>query len=134
MSSTVFSVAATTLALSASLLATPPASASTPSMAPQAIEAATLASRPSNPLLEKCPSGHACLIDPSGNYNNFYKYGSYNLTDVHGDWIFCNNQTGGARVNLHFGLNGTGGVAKTIPAGECHMYGMTPVNSFTLAP
>ncbi|GAB77738.1 hypothetical protein SAMN05421595_0242 [Austwickia chelonae] len=135
MSSTIFSVATATLALSTSFLAGMPASASAPSMAPQSMETVALAPLPASPMHSDCPSGHACLKENfRGIVNHYYKYGTYNLTDVTGHWHFCNNQTGGAKLTLYFGYNGTGGVAASVPAGECIFRDMNPVNSFSLQP
>ncbi|MFB4299212.1 hypothetical protein [Actinomadura sp. NTSP31] len=54
--------------------------------------------------IPKCPSGRACAIVSygSGYYVfDFYKYGTYNLSNWRGQGGLTNAQTGGAAVRLY---------------------------------
>ncbi|WP_240322639.1 hypothetical protein [Austwickia chelonae] len=85
-----------------------------------------------------CPKGNACYYQPAADgftlNSVYYKYGVYNFTDVHGMWLVCNNQTGGAKVTLHHGYNATGKLAGELPQGACSLFEMGPINSTKLRP
>jgi hypothetical protein len=86
-----------------------------------------------------CPSGYACIYeglsvvgDPIPEHR-YYNYGSYNFVNEFGDHTIYNHQTGGARVLLCLGYNGTN-CTVTIPAGYAAHGSLTPFNSIKLVP
>jgi hypothetical protein len=83
-----------------------------------------------------CPSGAVCIREPNGTIygkNIFYSYGAHNLSNVIGNKVLVNNQTGGAGYKVCFGYNGTGGCSNVIRwTGPSAPYNMTPINSIVL--
>jgi hypothetical protein len=85
-----------------------------------------------------CPSGDVCLY-PGAGWNNdqptatYYKYGTYNLSNMYGTYRIYNNQTGGATMRTCTGYNGSG-CQGYLPAGWYIDKDMTPINSITLEP
>lgn len=99
-----------------------------------------------------CPSGYACLytdntdiLGPTHPHTNYYYYGYDNFSNVTGNHYIVNNQTGGARVYLCTGYNGTNcttpnppfytpgyGNLNYIKAGYFTNYNFTPINSMVL--
>ncbi|GHJ41122.1 hypothetical protein [Streptomyces sp. TS71-3] len=69
-----------------------------------------------------CNSGYVCIYkgdiwDDSPNHPmvySFYRYGTYNVQNLVGDYTVMNCQTGGAGVEGFTGSNGTGSVAWNI--------------------
>ena len=104
---------------------------------------------PSSGTLFGCRSGWACLytdrtdvLSASHPHTDYFFYGFDNFSNVTGmHWLF-NNQTGGARVYLCLGFNGTNcppftvnGVSHPyVQAGFVLNYNMTPINSIRLCP
>ncbi|MFF6779504.1 hypothetical protein [Streptomyces sp. NPDC012510] len=83
-----------------------------------------------------CPSGYVCMYPGAGWNNNtpthkYYRYGTYNLSNVVGTYRIYNNQTGGATMRTCTGYNGTG-CQGHLPAGWYIDKNMTPINSITL--
>ncbi|MGW2571493.1 hypothetical protein [Streptomyces sp. NPDC001537] len=85
-----------------------------------------------------CPSGDVCLY-PGAGWNNdqpsqtYYRYGTYNLSNMYGTYRIFNNQTGGATMRTCTGYNGSG-CQGYLPAGWYIDKDMTPINSITLEP
>lgn len=86
-----------------------------------------------------CQPGYACIwegLTLSGNpipEHEYYYYGSYNFVNEYGDHVVYNHQTGGARVLLCLGYNGTSCIL-SIPAGLVAHGSLTPYNSIKLVP
>ncbi|MFI2238821.1 hypothetical protein [Streptomyces chrestomyceticus] len=58
---------------------------------------------------------------------------TFNLSNVTGDRVIVNNQTGGAGFQFCYGYNGTGGCSVVMRGvGESAPYNMTPINSVVL--
>jgi hypothetical protein len=83
-----------------------------------------------------CPSGAVCIQELNGTIysrNIFYSYGAHNLSNVVGDKILINNQTGGAGYKLCYGYGGGGGCSDVVRwTGSSAPYNMTPINSIVL--
>lgn len=83
-----------------------------------------------------CPSGAVCIQELNGTIyskNIFYSYGAHNLSNVVGDKILINNQTGGAGYKLCYGTGGGGGCSGVVRwTGPSDPYNMTPINSVVL--
>jgi hypothetical protein len=86
-----------------------------------------------------CPSGYACLYTKSAYdntygtyYRTFYKYGYYNLQGEYGARVMINNQTGGAKVWLCYGYNGTDCFAGPAAQGPRYDFNIDPINSIKL--
>jgi hypothetical protein len=87
----------------------------------------------------RCAPGYACIWeglivvgDPIPEHR-YYNYGSYNFVDEYDDHVVYNHQTGGARVLLCLGYNGTS-CTVSIPAGHAAHGSLTPFNSIKLVP
>ncbi|MFJ9694816.1 hypothetical protein [Kitasatospora sp. NPDC101183] len=85
-----------------------------------------------------CPSGYVCLYPGAGWNNNqptstYYRYGTYNLSNMYGTYRIYNNQTGGATMRTCTGYDGVG-CEGYLPAGWYIDKDMTPINSITLEP
>jgi len=87
----------------------------------------------------KCLPGYACIWEglivvgspiPEHRYDN---YGSYNFVNEYGNHVVYNKQTGGARVLLCLGCNGTN-CTVTIHPGHAAHGSLTPYNSIKLVP
>lgn len=91
---------------------------------------------PSAHAATPCPSGAVCIRETNGsilNKNIFYSYGAHNLSNVTGNRVIVNNQTGGAGFQFCYGYNGTGGCSVVMRGvGESAPYNMTPINSVVL--
>ena len=87
----------------------------------------------------KCPPGYACVYEGLiivGNptpEHKYYYYGSYNFVNEYGNHVVRNNQTGGARVLLCLGYNGTN-CTVNLPPGHSAHGSLTPFNSIKLIP
>ena len=74
-----------------------------------------------------CSSGYVCIYkgdiwDGSPNHAkvyNLYRYGTYNVHNLIGDYTVLNCQTGGAGVEGFTGYNGTGSVAWNLGSNNC---------------
>ncbi len=74
-----------------------------------------------------CSSGYVCIYkgdiwDGSPNHPmvySFYRYGTYNVANLIGDYTVVNCQTGGAGVKGFTGSNGTGSVAWNLDVNNC---------------
>ncbi|MEU2872767.1 hypothetical protein ABZ769_26715 [Streptomyces olivoreticuli] len=94
-----------------------------------------LAVAPNAVAATPCPSGAFCIRETDGTIlsgNIFYSYGSHNLSNVTGERVLVNSQTGGAGFQLCFGYNGTNCSAVDRDTGEFAPYDMTPINSVVL--
>nr|WP_246306084.1 hypothetical protein [Allobranchiibius huperziae] len=85
-----------------------------------------------------CPYGYACLYqkgdtDGSSTPTTYYHYGAHNLSNVTGNRIFFNNQSGGAVAYLCTGYNGTGSCFLVKAYTYVNPYNFTPVNSIYLS-
>ncbi|WP_143658289.1 hypothetical protein [Embleya scabrispora] len=75
-----------------------------------------------------CGSGHVCIYkgdiwDDSPNHPmvyNFYRYGTYNVSNLVGDYTVVNCQTGGAGIKGFTGRDGTGKVAWDLDINNCN--------------
>lgn len=89
--------------------------------------------------LGNCLPGYACIweslivVGEPDVEHRYYYYGAYNFVGEYGNHTVWNNQTGGARVLLCLGYNGTN-CTVTIPAGKAAHGSLTPFNSIVLAP
>lgn len=92
-----------------------------------------------------CGSGYVCIYqgdiyDGSPNHPivyRWYKYGTYNVSGLVGDYTVANCQTGGAKFAMYSGYNGTGNILYNGPMGyNCTggWFDLTPVNSVRLLP
>ncbi|MEU8223880.1 hypothetical protein [Kribbella sp. NPDC048915] len=83
-----------------------------------------------------CPSGAVCIQELNGTIyskNIFYSYGAHNLSNVIGDKIVINNQTGGAGYKLCSKYGGSGTCTTVVRwTGPSKPYNMTWVNSVVL--
>jgi hypothetical protein len=86
-----------------------------------------------------CPDGYVCIyaegvhdnINASNITNEYYRYGTYNLSNqVNWHWIL-NNQNG-AYVKLCTGYNGTGDCSDVQGPGHGEWRDLTPINSIVL--
>ncbi|MFE5737009.1 hypothetical protein [Streptomyces celluloflavus] len=95
-----------------------------------------LATAPSAGAATPCPSEAVCIRETNGsilNQNTFYSYGAHNLSNVTGDRVMVNNQTGGAGFQFCYGYNGGGGCSVVMRGvGEYLPYNMTPINSVSV--
>ncbi|GHH42915.1 hypothetical protein [Streptomyces candidus] len=74
-----------------------------------------------------CGSGYVCIykgdIFDGGSHHpvvyRFYRYGTYNVANLIGDYTVKNCQTGGAGVQGLTGYNGTGSVAWNLNVNNC---------------
>ncbi|WP_275461269.1 hypothetical protein [Streptomyces noursei] len=93
---------------------------------------------PSAAAATPCPSGAVCIRETNGSIlskNIFYSYGAHNLSNVTGDRVIVNNQTGGAGFQFCYGYNGGGGCSVVMRGvGESAPYNVTPINSVVLVP
>ncbi|MFI1382431.1 hypothetical protein [Embleya sp. NPDC020886] len=75
-----------------------------------------------------CDSGYVCIYkgdiwDDSPNHPmvySFYRYGTYNVANLIGDYTVVNCQTGGAGVKGFTGRDGTGNVAWDVDINNCN--------------
>ncbi|GAA4489942.1 hypothetical protein GCM10023191_021490 [Actinoallomurus oryzae] len=82
-----------------------------------------------------CPSGYVCIYEYDYTFvSKYYTYGSHNLSYMYGLHRIKNSQTGGAKVTLCYGYNGTDCTGPTIPAGKMYEENLTPINSIYLYP
>jgi hypothetical protein len=82
-----------------------------------------------------CPSGYVCVYpgnDASGNPDKYYRYGSYNLSNMFGHHLVVNNQTGNAGLRLCTAYGGQQCGDRMGP-GSYHP-NLTPINSIMLEP
>ncbi|MEV7657791.1 hypothetical protein AB0O39_26945 [Streptomyces anulatus] len=95
-----------------------------------------LTTAPSASAATPCPSGAVCIRETNGSIlsrNIFYSYGAHNLSNVTGNRVLVNNQTGGAGFQVCYGYNGGGGCSDVMRGvGESAPYNMTPINSVVL--
>ncbi|WP_335939868.1 hypothetical protein [Streptomyces sp. PTD5-9] len=94
-----------------------------------------LAVAPSATAATPCPSGAFCIRETNGsilNQNIFYSYGYHNLSNVTGQRVVVNNQTGGAGFQECRGYNGTNCSAVYRNTGEYAAIDYTPYNSVVL--
>jgi hypothetical protein len=88
------------------------------SAAPVPAAAASPARIPAGVLTVPCSSGYVCIYkgdiwDDSPNHSmvySFYRYGTYNVKNLIGEYTVLNCQTGGAGAEGFTGSNGTGSV------------------------
>lgn len=96
------------------------------------------------PLTSGCPSGYVCIyqgdvFDGGSNHPmvySFYYYGTYNVSNLIGNYTVFNCQTGGAHVAGYSGYNATGSVLWSL-GNNCSggfWYDLTPTNSVRLYP
>ncbi|MFD4791554.1 hypothetical protein ACFWN1_31850 [Streptomyces sp. NPDC058459] len=82
-----------------------------------------------------CPSGAFCIREADGsilNKNIFYSYGYHNLSNVTGQRVVVNNQTGGAGFQECTGYNGKNCSPVYRGTGEYAPLDYTPINSVVL--
>ena len=111
---------------------------------PMVVTASTAASAsPRTVQTVGCNAGHVCIYkgdiwDDSPNHAkvyDFYRYGTYNVHNLIGDYTVMNCQTGGAGVKGFTGYNGTGSVAWDLSSNNCpwgFWTDLTPTNSVRL--
>ncbi len=84
-----------------------------------------------------CPWGYACVwegLHVIGNpptEHRYYHYGAYSFVAEYGDHVVWNHQTGGAKVMLCLGYNGTNCLV-VLRAGQAFHGSLTPFNSIKL--
>ena len=85
---------------------------------------------------QNCASGYVCIYKTNGLGTplkpTYFTYKAYNFTNMTGNYLVYNHQTGGAGVQLYSGYNGTGSILDNVPAGTYHTFNLTPVNSIKL--
>jgi hypothetical protein len=95
-----------------------------------------IALAPSAQAATPCPSGAVCIRETNGtilNKNIFYSYTAHNLSNVTGNRVLVNNQTGGAGFKVCYGYDGKPWCSDVVRyRGEYLPYNMTPVNSVVL--
>jgi hypothetical protein len=82
-----------------------------------------------------CPSGYVCIYpgnDANGNPDKYFRYGSYNLTNMFGNHLVVNNQTGNAGLRLCTSYGGQQ-CGERLGPGSYHP-NLTPINSIMLEP
>ncbi|HEX6469734.1 MAG TPA: hypothetical protein VF069_11615 [Streptosporangiaceae bacterium] len=82
-----------------------------------------------------CPSGYVCVYpgnDAGGSPDTYYRYGSYNLSNMFGVHLVVNNQTGGAGLRLCTSYGGQN-CGERLGPGSYHP-NLTPINSIMLEP
>ncbi|GGO05849.1 hypothetical protein GCM10010116_11480 [Microbispora rosea subsp. aerata] len=82
-----------------------------------------------------CPIGHVCIYPdatPNGQPDTYYRYGSYNLSNVFGDRLVVNNQTGGAGLRLCTAYGGQNCGERLAPGS--YVRNLSPINSILLEP
>ncbi len=100
--------------------------------------ASATSAAPAGGTYANCPYGDACLYqkgDTTGSSKptKYYHYGAHNLSNVTGNRIFFNNQSGGAVAYLCTGYNGGGKCFLIKAYNYVNPYDFTPVNSIYLA-
>lgn len=98
---------------------------------------AGLAAAPSAQAATACPSGAFCIRETNGTIlskNIFYSYGAHNLSNVTGQRVVVNSQTGGAGFQECQGYNGTNCSPVYRATGEYPAIDYTPINSIVLVP
>jgi hypothetical protein len=97
---------------------------------------AATAATPHQPALRGgCPSGNVCVYSgtsESGSSTNYYRYGSYNFSDMFGDHLIVNNQTGGAGFRLCTAYGGQNCGARKGPGR--YIENLSPINSILVEP
>lgn len=94
-------------------------------------------------MTEPCESGYVCIYkgdiwDERPNHPmvySFYRYGTYNVKNLVGEYTVVNCQTGGAGVRGYTGSNGTGSVDWDLGINNCSTglwTDLTPTNSVQL--
>ncbi|MET8605634.1 hypothetical protein ABZV92_19035 [Streptomyces rubiginosohelvolus] len=94
-----------------------------------------LTAAPSASAATPCPSGAVCIRETNGSIlsrNIFYSYGAHNLSNVTGNRVLVNNQTGGAGFQVCYDYNGGRCSNVMRGVGESAPYNMTPINSVVL--
>ncbi|MFJ2740697.1 hypothetical protein ACIO3O_13610 [Streptomyces sp. NPDC087440] len=94
---------------------------------PTALTTTSTASAEQTRAAASCSSGYVCIykgdiFDGSPNHPlvySFYRYGTYNVANLIGDYTIKNCQTGGAKVQGLTGYNGTGSVAWNLTVNNC---------------
>jgi hypothetical protein len=89
-----------------------------------------IAATPGATAKADCPSGNVCIYpgnDASGDPDKYYRYGSYNLSDMFGAHLIVNNQTGNAGLRLCTGYGGQQ-CGERMGPGSYHP-DLTPINS-----
>jgi hypothetical protein len=104
--------------------------------------AAALMAAPASAVAEQqqagaalCPSGYVCIYpDTSANGvpAKYYRYGSYNLSNVFGNRLVVNNQTGGAGLRLCSAYGGQNCGVRLGPGN--YVVNLSPINSILLEP
>ncbi|MEV0616416.1 hypothetical protein AB0I81_24080 [Nonomuraea sp. NPDC050404] len=82
-----------------------------------------------------CPSGRVCIYPDrtdNGNPDTYYRYGSYNLSNVFGERLVVNNQTGGAGVRMCRSYGGQNCEGRLGPGR--YIINLSPINSILLEP
>ncbi len=100
-----------------------------------ALGALGLTTAPSASAATPCPSGAVCIRETNGSIlsrNIFYSYGAHNLSNVTGNRVLVNNQTGGAGFRVCYDYNGGRCSDVMRGVGESAPYNMTPINSVVL--
>ena len=82
-----------------------------------------------------CPSGNVCIYPDrteNGSPATYYRYGSHNLSNVFGDRLIVNNQTGGAGFRLCTAYGGQNCGVRLGPGK--YVANLSPINSILLEP
>ncbi|MFB9315425.1 hypothetical protein [Nocardioides plantarum] len=96
---------------------------------------ALVAAAPSADAATACPSGAVCIRETNGTIlskNIFYSYGYHNLSNVTGNRVVVNSQTGGAGFKVCLNYGGTNCSSVTRATGDYAPYNFTPINSIVL--
>ena len=99
---------------------------------------ATAASANGGQPWDGCPDGYVCIyaegvytIGASDITNEYYRYGTYNLSNQN-NWHWVLNNQNGASVKLCTGYNGTGDCSMGWGPGGGGWRNLTPINSIVL--
>ena len=94
------------------------------------------AATPHQPALRSgCPSGNVCVYPDTtenGSPMTYYRYGSYNFSNVFGNRLIINNQTGGAGFRLCTAYGGQNCGARKGPGR--YIENLSPINSILVEP
>lgn len=97
---------------------------------------ATQAQAAPQATIHGCPTGYVCMY-PGAGWNGdvpthkYFRYGTYNLSNMFGTYRILNNQTDNAWMRTCTGYNGTGCEGYLYPPNYIDK-NMTPINSIVL--
>ncbi|MFD9304602.1 peptidase inhibitor family I36 protein [Streptomyces sp. NPDC060048] len=97
-----------------------------------------LAAGPAQASPADCPSGYVCIYGQDAGWNGIIwkanQAGTYNLSNMNGNHVIYNNQTGGWKFWTCTGYGGSGCSTGYLPAGNYMVKDLTPINSVKITP